>query len=190
MPAADGEPNSPASCRGQHQSTHGPALPGRAVEAEAFAPCCNASASIRRTARRAAKPIPAIQSAAEAPRTAEGWPLTSCSEFVSSPRGRRSSQAGQPSAQVNRRPNRDEAAFSRTDATAPRRGACRSRCKMRERRFSITASLPGGKAGHAAERLGSKQEPHGKEVRLGNAFSDTQKMFCVCSTTRPAASQG
>lgn len=172
MPAADGEPNSPASCRGQHQSTH-----GRAKEAEAFAPCCIASASIRRTARRAAKPMPAIQSAADAPRSVDGWPLTSCSEFVSSPRGRRSSQAGQPSAQVNRRPNRGEAALSRTDTTAPRRGACRSRCKMRERKLSITASLPGDKGGNAVGTFGSKQEPHGKEVRLGNAFSEPKNVL-------------
>ncbi len=150
-PAADGDPNSLASCRGQHQSTHG--LP---IEAEACAPWVAANVSSRRTARRAAKPTPAIQSAADAPRTAEGRPLISWREFVSSPLGRRSSQTGQPSPQRDRRPpERGNDAIS--GAAAPRRGACRSIWRIRERRFSITASFPVGKTGADVESLGSKR---------------------------------
>ena len=98
-PAADGEPNSPASAAA---STTAPkALPGASSKTEAFIFSVAAQASIRRTARRAAKPIAAIQSAAEAPpRVVEGTPLISWSEFVSSPLGRRSSKTGQPSSQV------------------------------------------------------------------------------------------
>lgn len=162
-PAADGEPNSPASCRGQHHSTQGP-FPEPAIEEEAFIFSVVAQASIRRTARRAAKPTPAIQSAADAPRVVEGTPLISWREFASSPLGRRSSQAGQPSSQRNRRRERDNGAFSgtpvsATTADAPRRGTCRSICKMRERKLSITASFPDSvdRTETAVETLGSKR---------------------------------
>lgn len=90
-PAADGEPNSPARDLGQHHRTQG----------RRSSPFPRpASPSILRTARRTANPIPAIQSAAEAPSLAEGTPLISCNAFAASPAGSSASTAGHPSFQM------------------------------------------------------------------------------------------
>jgi hypothetical protein len=85
----------------------------------------------------------AIQSAAEAPPTTEGTPFTSWTAFVSRPLGSRASVALQPSSQrcrlIGWRPSAE--AGSEGEANGPRRGACRSRLKIRERRPAITAAF-------------------------------------------------
>lgn len=132
-PAAEGEPNSAARGLGQHHRTHG------LMPVPEAAPM---SASTLRTARRAANPIPAIQSAAEAPCMAEGAPLISCTALGSSPAAKSASEAGQPSSQRHRGMARGKDARSAADAAhGPRSGACCSIPKMRERSPAMTASF-------------------------------------------------
>lgn len=137
-PAADGEPNSAARGLGQHHRTQG-LVPAPEADPNA-APM---SASTLRTARRAANPIPAIQSAADAPCTAEGAPLISCTALGSSPAGRSASEAGQPSSHRHRGTERGKDERSAADAAAhgPRSGACCSIPRMRERSPAIRASF-------------------------------------------------
>ncbi len=163
-PAADGEPNSAARQRGQHHRTQGR---GPAPLADP------ASASTRRTARRPANPIPAIQSAADAPSLAEGTPLISWRAFVSSPAGRSASEAGQPSRQPGSRNGREALSGGEAvDPHGPRRGACRSRLRMRERSPSMTASLTESGGGiDTADGTLSPKGPSWLKGRFGNGLT-------------------
>lgn len=164
-PAADGRPNSLANVLGQHHSTQGWAS---ARHGE--------SISARRMARRAANPIAAIQSAAEAPPDTDGRPLISWTEFVSRPFGSSSWSDGQPSSQRkvdDRGAASPESAEKECDA-GPRRGACRSKLRMRERSLAITAALtePSGHPANVPGGIGWIPRPDGAEEARSDPMAE------------------